>query len=89
MAATREIEEILAKLSASVTAARVKDPPDQQPVGTPMRNWSLPPSVTQVPIGARPFTPPRLGLEPPRFDGEDALDWIRYYTLLIHNNNNC
>ena len=69
------IEESLAKLIAAVTGMRVKESPD--PVEPPMRRWLLPPSVKQAPMGVKPFTLPRLCLEPPRFDGDNAPDWIR------------
>ena len=75
-AANRKIEETLTKLSASVTIARAKEPPDQQLVATSTspRSWAFLPSVTKAPLV--PEALPRLRLKPPRFDGENAPDWI-------------
>ena len=40
-------------------------------------------SVTKSPLGIKPWAVPRLRLEPPRFNGENAPDWIsriqKYY----------
>ena len=49
-------------------------PPHQRPpdVAAHMRRRSFPPSVTQAPLGIKPHSLPRLRLEPPRFDGENA-----------------
>ena len=72
----KNIEAALAKLTTTITVARPKEPPDQQPVVTPQRGWSLPPSVTNAPLGIKPWAAPHLHLEPPRFDGENAPEWI-------------
>ena len=66
-----KIEELLATLIAVVTGARAKELPD------PVTSWSLPPSVTQAPMGVNPFTVPCLRLEPPRFEGQNVAEWIR------------
>ena len=70
----KRIEETLAKLIAAVAGARVKEPPD--PVVMPSCSWSLPPSLTQALPGITPATLPRLRVDPPRFDGENAVEWI-------------
>ena len=74
---TKSMEETLAKITAAITVARPKEPRDQQPVATPMPWWSFPPSITQPPVGMKVWALPRLRLEPPRFDGANAPDWIR------------
>ncbi|XP_042037749.1 uncharacterized protein LOC121783641 [Salvia splendens] len=89
-ATTKDIKDSLALLLAA-SRNRGKEPPDPTPLSPTGRGWKLPTSHVLPPQGIVPDPLPRVRLEPPRFNGEHAVDWSRniqkyynhHYTPLV------
>ncbi|KAG6430989.1 hypothetical protein SASPL_109064 [Salvia splendens] len=57
-----------------------KKPPDaatQMSSATPPRGWKLPPSHTIKPVGFNQDSWPKLKMDPPRFNGDGVVLWIK------------
>ena len=75
-ATNRKIEDSLALLLDPGHGHHTK-PPDRPPNTTATRGWHPPPSILQPPHGVVPEPLVKVKPEPPRFNGENAPDWIR------------
>ena len=73
-ATNRKIEESLSILIDASLKPRL---PDAATASSATRGWKLPPSLTQPPTGAETEPLPRVKPEAPRFNGDNAADWIR------------
>ncbi|KAL1546909.1 hypothetical protein AAHA92_23444 [Salvia divinorum] len=72
----KNLDETLAKLTATITQNHDR-PPDPTVQQQPARGWKIPPSLTIKPMNYDPEMLPRLKGDPPRLNGEFAIDWIR------------
>ena len=70
----KKIEDSLAILIAA-SKKQHAEPPD--PVLAPSRSWKLPQSLVRPPQGQETVPLPKIKPEAPRFNGENAMEWIR------------